>query len=369
MDLQVDSQFRGWLPSLSNEERAALEKSILEDGCRDALVIWAGHNIIVDGHNRYDICQRHHVPFGTYEMEFANRDAVIDWIERTQMGRRNLTMDELRFVRGRRYEREKKAQNDGGKGTPKTTGGQNDHQFKTAAKVASDFGVSEKTIRRDAEYYRALKEQAGHEPVLADVSDLTTATRALKEKTKSARIAALQDTSGDFAKSEKRYRVFYADPPWQYCREQHTTKEQETVLGSHYPSMSISELCALPVREKSLPDAVLFLWATSTLLQDAFDVLDAWGFRYKASMVWDKVKHNVGHYVSVRHEFLLISTRGACTPDVKTLHDSVQSIERTEHSVKPERFREIIDEIYPHGPRIELFARRDAKGWDKWGNQ
>jgi N6-adenosine-specific RNA methylase IME4 len=133
--------------------------------------------------------------------------------------------------------------------------------------------------------------------------------------------------------------------------------------------MTIAELCALPVREMSEPDAVLFLWVTSPLLFECLPMIEAWGFKYKTSFVWDKVKHNMGHYNSVRHEFLLICTRGSCTPDARKLHDSVQSIERTTHSTKPEKFREIIEELYPHGKRLELFARKETAGWDTYGNQ
>jgi N6-adenosine-specific RNA methylase IME4 len=99
-------------------------------------------------------------------------------------------------------------------------------------------------------------------------------------------------------------------------------------------------------------------------------VFTAWGFAYKASFVWDKVKHNMGHYNSVRHEFLLVCTRGSCTPDAAQLFDSVQSVERTAHSAKPEIFRTIIDTLYPIGRRLELFARgQAAAGWSIWGNE
>ena len=76
----------------------------------------------------------------------------------------------------------------------------------------------------------------------------------------------------------------------------------------------------------------------------------------------------MGHYNSVRHELLLVCTKGSCLPDNQKLFDSVQSIERTEHSVKPEIFRSIIDTLYTKGNRIELFARRKVKNWDSYGN-
>jgi len=169
--------------------------------------------------------------------------------------------------------------------------------------------------------------------------------------------------------TEGKYRILYVDPPWQYTRAElddygHTRR--------HYPSMSLAELCAMgdDIKEMAERDAVLFLWTTSPMLKQAFPLLEAWGFAYKTSFVWDKVKHNFGHYNSVRHEMLLIATRGSCTPDVKKLFDSVQSIERSdEHSEKPEEFRKIIEELYTHGNKIELFARADVPGWDTWGNE
>lgn len=163
-----------------------------------------------------------------------------------------------------------------------------------------------------------------------------------------------------------KYRVIYADPPWKYGN---TMPEYFSEQADHYPLMTITELCEMPIRELALDDAVLFLWVTSPILKQAFDVIQSWGFEYKASFVWDKIKHNMGHYNSVRHEFLLICTRGSCQPDVQKLFDSVVSVERGQHSEKPEVFREIIDTLYPEGERVELFARRHVDGWAYFGNE
>lgn len=134
--------------------------------------------------------------------------------------------------------------------------------------------------------------------------------------------------------------------------------------------MTIDELCELPVKEIACDNAVLFMWTTSPLLLECAPIIEAWGFKYKSSFIWDKVKHNVGHYNSVRHELLFVCTRGSCTPDEKKLFDSVVSIERSKkHSEKPELFRDIIEVLY-HGPKVELFRRGDApEGWTVWGNQ
>jgi N6-adenosine-specific RNA methylase IME4 len=161
--------------------------------------------------------------------------------------------------------------------------------------------------------------------------------------------------------------VIYADPPWKYGDG---LTENYGGTQYHYPSMSIDDLCAMPVKEMVENDAVLFLWVTSPLLEECFPIIRAWGFKYKTSFVWDKIKHNMGHYNSVRHELLLVCTRGSCTPDEKTLIDSVQSIERTnKHSEKPEEFRRIIETLYKHGSKLELFARQNHEGWSVYGNQ
>ena len=170
-----------------------------------------------------------------------------------------------------------------------------------------------------------------------------------------------------------KYRILYADPPWKYG--------DAGIIGEtdhyghvhrHYPSLSIQELCEMGegIKDITAKDAVLFMWVTSPLLAECFDVITAWGFKYKTSFVWDKVGHNYGHYNSVRHELLLVCTRGSCLPDAKELIDSVQSIPKSKtHSEKPERFREIIDTLYTQGKRIELFARMEKEGWEGWGNE
>lgn len=165
----------------------------------------------------------------------------------------------------------------------------------------------------------------------------------------------------------KKYQIIYADPPWKYNDKQNTK-----LLGGaikHYQTMTIKELCDLPIKELVDDNSVLFFWVTSPLLEECFPIIKSWGFKYKTSFVWDKIKHNMGHYNSVRHELLLIATRGSFTPQVRKLFDSVVSEERTEHSRKPQIFRDIINTIYPNGNRIELFARTKTEGWDVWGNE
>lgn len=208
---------------------------------------------------------------------------------------------------------------------------------------------------------------AKERPDLAEAVRLGTirpaeAHRQMKKNQLAGKVAALPPD---------KFTVIYADPPWEYNDKQGgSISENYGAAEKHYPSMSLAELKALDIPKLAAPDCVLWLWATASLLENALELTRAWGFKYKAQFIWDKVRHNMGHYNSVRQELLLICTKGSCTPQVSKLHDSVQTIERTEHSRKPEEFRTIIDTIYPHGKRIELFCRGEAPGeWETWGNE
>jgi N6-adenosine-specific RNA methylase IME4 len=163
-----------------------------------------------------------------------------------------------------------------------------------------------------------------------------------------------------------KYNLIYADPPWQYG----FGFDIHGAADRHYSTMTLSELCALPVLDFCEDNCILFIWTTSPKLFDAKLVIDAWGFEYKTSFVWDKVSHVMGHYNSVRHEFLLICGRGSFPKQSDTLHDSVITIERSDtHSEKPDYFRKLIENMYPKSKKIEMFGRKKIDGWTVWGNE
>jgi len=165
---------------------------------------------------------------------------------------------------------------------------------------------------------------------------------------------------------EGKYQVIYADPPWKYGN---SMPEYFTEQANHYPLMTIDEICNMPIKDILDKNAVLFLWVTSPILEESFEVVKAWGFEYKTSFIWDKIKHNMGHYSSVRHEILLLCIKGSYPIQKSKLYDSVLSLERTEHSKKPEFYYDMIEDLYPDSNKIELFSRNVRKGWRVYGNQ
>ena len=165
---------------------------------------------------------------------------------------------------------------------------------------------------------------------------------------------------------EGKYQVVYADPPWKYGN---SMPEYFIEQANHYPLMTLEEICNIPIKNIVDKNAVLFLWVTSPILEECFQVIKAWGFEYKTSFIWDKIKHNMGHYSSVRHEILLLCIKGTYPIQNKKLYDSVLSEERTEHSKKPNYYYEMIENLYPNGIKIELFSRNKREGWISYGNQ
>lgn len=147
LELHLDPELAAFIPPLDPSERAGLETSLLAEGCRDPLVVWAETGILIDGYNRYEICCAHRIPFRAIELSFADREAVKRWMIANQLARRNLSPKRVSYLRGKQYLLEKRQgkRND-------LTSGQFDQKLATAQRLAKDYGVSEKTIRRESKW-------------------------------------------------------------------------------------------------------------------------------------------------------------------------------------------------------------------------
>lgn len=160
------------------------------------------------------------------------------------------------------------------------------------------------------------------------------------------------------------FGVIYADPPWRYNH----AATPNRAIENHYPTMADDELCRLSVPADD--DAALFLWATAPKLREALAVVEAWGFEYVTNAVWVKPQLGMGYWFRGRHELLLVGKRGAISPpNEEARAPSVIDAPRTQHSAKPPEVYGLIERMYPHLPRVELFARCERDGWASWGNE
>ncbi len=162
------------------------------------------------------------------------------------------------------------------------------------------------------------------------------------------------------------YGVIYADPPWKF----NVWSEQglDRAAENHYPVMDVDSIRSLGPFLPAAGDCVLFLWATAPMLVAALQVMASWGFDYKSSCVWHKNVAGTGYWNRSRHELLLVGTRGNVpAPAQGTQWSSVLEAPIGKHSEKPNCFHAMIEEYFPHLPKIELFARRARPNWDSWG--
>lgn len=175
----------------------------------------------------------------------------------------------------------------------------------------------------------------------------------------------------DIFNTDKKYSIIYADPPWDY-----NDKGCNGAAEKEYNTMSLDEICELPISQIADKNCVLFIWATYPKIDEALKVIEAWGFKYKSiGFQWIKLNKNeigcyfgLGRWTRGNTEPCLIAVKGK----PKRISASVSQLvfaPITKHSEKPPVVRKKIIELIGDLPRIELFARQQADGWDCWGNE
>lgn len=161
----------------------------------------------------------------------------------------------------------------------------------------------------------------------------------------------------------EKFGTIYADPPWQYGK-----KVGRAAAARHYSTMSIDELCALPVKALAADKAHLHLWTTTSFIFESFKVIEAWGFRFIEMFEWIKPQMGCGNYWRICTEHLMTCSRdGTIAPHPDGPPDYIIH-PRGKHSAKPEQVRTLIERGSP-GPRLELFGRRRVDGWTVFGNE
>lgn len=225
--ITIDREFKNLIPAISHEERKQLEANIVEHGgARDPLVVWrdGDRDTLIDGHNRYEICTRLDLPYEVEAMEFGSRDEAADWIDRNQLGRRNLSKQDYKLLLGRRYNRAKKVAGgtEGNTNASKNDAGKLSTSNTTAKKLAREHGVDEKTVRRAGKFQEAAaklgieKEIAAGKVKASEAAVVKAATALPKQPTREQVQKAREEVAADRPKrraSKPAVEVFKAYPP------------------------------------------------------------------------------------------------------------------------------------------------------------
>ena len=371
----INDEIKSLIPPLTETEYSLLEQSILEEGCRDALITWNG--TLLDGHNRYAICTKHNLPFKTQEMEFGSKAEAMAWMAKNQLGRRNLNnfqRAELALVYKpiiAEQARERQGERTDLTGNIPPKSGRSSETSRELAKIA---GLGHGTISQ-AEKVKTLADDETIQKLRdGDISINEAYRRVRAEEKKQERIEDIEQQleaieRGELPELEGLFDVVSIDPPWAYEERGGASSAEydaSSVRGTvTYPTMTLSELeqLDLPVKD----DAVLFLWTTHAFLRDAFDLLETWGFDYKATIVWDKEKMGIGRNIRLQCEFCLLATKGGPYLNGGSVRDIIRE-PRREHSRKPEAFYELVETL-TLGRKLDYFAREQREGWETYGNE
>jgi N6-adenosine-specific RNA methylase IME4 len=367
-DIIVDAEFASLIPPLSSEERQQLEENIVEHGgARDPLVVWAskGTLTLLDGHNRYEICTRLGLPFDVHELRFKARDEAEDWIDRNQLGRRNLTHDSFMLLLGRRAKRAMVGQ-----------GSRRDlckkEKSQSVAHVAKEHGVTAKTAYAAAKFADEVERTPELKQAIQERRPVVQVKRELKEKAREARreenrkkIAAVPEPEKAAAVAQAKYATIVIDPPWDWGDE--GDQDQLGRARPDYSTMSIEQLERLDVGGLADDDCHIYLWITNRSLPKGFRLLEAWGFRYITAITWVKPHFGMGNYFRGQTEHVLFGVRGSQPlkrKDVGTVFEAERG--PAGHSSKPPSFLELVESCSP-GPFLEMFSRSSRPGWVSWG--
>ena len=369
-------------PRMTAAEYAALRDDIEAHGQREP--IWVFDGQIIDGRHRAQACEELGIEPAVREYD-GDESGLVGFVVSLNLHRRHLDESQRSLVAARLATLPKGANQHASIDAP------------SQAQAADLLNVSRPSVQRAREVLvngapelvaavergevsvsaaasvAEMPKEAQAEIIARGEREILEAAKAIRTKKAETRraeriekIVEISKGNAPLGQIAERYPVIYADPPWRY---EHIETESRAV-ENQYPTMALDEIKALDLDAIALDDCVLFMWATSPKLAEAFEVLQAWGFEYRTCAVWDKQKIGMGYYFRQQHELLLVAVRGQpLTPAPANRPSSVLSFPRGEHSAKPAEVYELIEAMYPELPKLEMFCRSPRDGWCAWGNQ
>lgn len=370
MEIKIKEEFKELIPPLTNEEYKQLEDNCLEEGIREKIILW--NNYIIDGHNRYKIANQWNLEIETESKSFSSEEAVKEWMILNQFGRRNLS-NYQRSVLALQLEdvfRAKAKQNQGSRND--ITSVRNLTNVDTKKELSKVAAVSHDTIAKVKKIQEKAPEEIKAKLSTGEVSINAAYKEIKKEEKKEERNKKIEEVkekiaNENLASIDKRYHVIAIDPPWSYNEKGGFSSDdydsQNNRGAVDYPTMTVEQIKNINI--PSANDSVMFLWTTHAFLKDSFDILKHWGFNYKATIVWDKVKMGMGRNIRMQVEFCLLGIKGKPIIQGSSERDIITEARR-EHSRKPEAFYEMVNRMCI-GNKLDYFSRQNRENWEHYG--
>jgi N6-adenosine-specific RNA methylase IME4 len=369
--LEIKEEFKKLIPPLTVEEFKQLEQNCLDEGIREKIITWNG--FIIDGHNRYEIATRWNLEYKTESKYFKNENDVKEWMINNQFGRRNLSnyqrsvlalqLEEVFSAKAKEQQVRK----------PESVIQKSEEQkpIVTIKEVAKVANVSHDTIAKVKKIEAVATPEVKAQLSTGEISINQVYQEIKKEEKKEERLQKIELIKESIEKENKTlegvFDVIAIDPPWEYSErggfssEQHD--EDSNRGGVDYPTLTVEELKLLKLPAKD--DCVLYLWTTHAFLRDSYNLLDAWGFTYKAVIIWDKEKMGMGRNIRMQCEFCLLAIKGNPLLQGSSVRDIIRE-PRREHSRKPIKFYELV-ETMTTGRKLDYFSREKRENWEVYG--
>lgn len=362
------------IPALLPEEFSQLETNCIQHGIQDSIKVW--NNYVIDGHNRYEIAQKHKLKFEIEELHFENELKVREWMILNQFGRRNLSNYQRSILALQLEdvfkEKAKEKQIEGGKNKVVQISEQAPMERKAITQIAKVAQVSHDTIAKVKHIEQKASPEVKAKLNTGEVSINQVYQEIKKEEKKVERDKKIQEVkekieNENLVQPEKKYHVIAIDPPWAYNEKGGFSSDEYDASSNRgavdYPTMTVEQISKIEL--SSADDCVLFLWTTHAFLYDSFALLNTWGFEYKATIVWDKVKMGIGRTIRMQVEFCLLAIKGKPIINGSSERDIITEARR-EHSRKPEAFYAMVERM-TIGNKLDFFSRQKRNNWDHYG--
>lgn len=334
MTLTIDNEFKNLIPPLTPDERKGLEESILSEGCRDSLIAW--HGILVDGHNRYEICEKYGLPFSVTETDFESRDAVIEWIIKNQFGRRNLPLYERARLALRLKpviaERAKENNRLGAEMT--NTGLQNSVKaVNTQQEIAKAAGVSHDTIAKVEKIEASASEETKEALRRGEMSinqAYTEVKKQEKAEQRAAKMATIKEAAvtdgnlvhGDCLEEMEKLAdgsidCVVTDPPYgiSYVSNRRTIESEVVKAVANdglEDAMKLWDEACKVLYGKMKDDSHLYCFTSWKVYPQFFEITGRY-FKIKNCLIWVKNNHGSGDLdgnYSEQYEMVIFATKG-----------------------------------------------------------
>jgi len=385
MVIQIDPEFKALIPSLSSEEYSQLEENLKKETNPDSIILTTWDGTLIDGHHRYEICQKHNISFRTAEKEFADRDDVKIWIIQNQFGRRNIN----NYQRSRlALELEGILQKKAKERLSQSGGDKKSEQYKEKSAVqisAPPIEVDTVKLIETTRQELAKIARVSHDTI-AKVKVIEQKAAPEVKKELETGIKSINEVYKEIKKEEKedarkkeiaqlrleieqtpepldgKYDVIVVDPPWQYGTEYDPNGRR---IASPYPEMSLEDISMINLPASD--DSILWLWTTHKFMRYSFELLDKWGFQDKVILTWVKDRIGIGSWLRSQTEFCIMAVKGS-PKVILTNQSTVLTAPNREHSRKPDEFYKMVDSLCI-GRKLDYFSREKREGWTQYGNE